>query len=333
MATRRQGLSQRRKAVGLTQESLAQRLGVERSTVVRWEAGDTEPLPPIRPNLAHVLQVSVDQLAELLTESENADATRAPSADTEVTIPMLLPEVQSEVRPGQVELEDLIPQVAETVEALRRALRSAGVVREDLNAMLLASGSSQVPLVAQLLSAELGGPVAIHVGPQPASVDVRPDRHRAKARRFKRLAAAGLLVLAGAAASAPFVSSHRAPIPPTATGTTPPATPVAAIPVPNPGNNNSPRGEDSTGATHTTPAADGPAPPEAAAVPAPHTTRATSDNQNTNRSKYPAVTPPGIPAIPGEAYAWSHPAPLSAGDQRRARLRPQLPTLPGRARP
>ena len=82
MALRRQGLSQRRKAVGLTQESLAGQLGVERSTVVRWEAGDTEPLPWIRPKLARALHVSIDQLAELLTTSENADTTRAPSADT-----------------------------------------------------------------------------------------------------------------------------------------------------------------------------------------------------------------------------------------------------------
>ena len=319
MAPRRQDLSQRRKAVGLTQESLAQRLGVERSTVVRWEAGDTEPLPSIRPNLAHALHLSVDELAELLTEPENADATRAPSAGTEVTIPMLLPEVQSEVRPGRVELEDLIPQVAETVEALRRALRSAGVVPEDLHAMLLGGGSSQVPLVVQLPSAELGGPVTIHVGPQPTSADVRPDRPRATSRGFKRLAAVGLLVLAGAAASAPLVSSHRGPIPPTAAGT---------IPAPNPGSNNSPRSEDSTGAIHTTPAADRPAPPEVAAVPAPHTTQATSDNRTTSGSTYPAVIPPGIPTTPAEAYAWSHPAPLSASDQRWARLRPQRPTLP-----
>jgi DNA-binding XRE family transcriptional regulator len=82
MALRRQGLSQRRKAVGLTQESLAGQLGVERSTVVRWEAGDTEPLPWIRPKLARALHVSIDQLAELLTTSENADTTRALSADT-----------------------------------------------------------------------------------------------------------------------------------------------------------------------------------------------------------------------------------------------------------
>jgi transcriptional regulator with XRE-family HTH domain len=36
---RRGRLAQRRKALGLTQEDLAGLLGVERSTVVRWERG------------------------------------------------------------------------------------------------------------------------------------------------------------------------------------------------------------------------------------------------------------------------------------------------------
>ncbi|MGH3864973.1 MAG: helix-turn-helix transcriptional regulator [Pseudonocardiaceae bacterium] len=37
----RQRLPARRKAVGLTQEQLAERLGAERSTVLRWEGGET----------------------------------------------------------------------------------------------------------------------------------------------------------------------------------------------------------------------------------------------------------------------------------------------------
>ena len=69
MALRRYGLSQRRKAVGFTQESFAERLGVERTTVVRWEAGETEPLPWVRPKMARALEVSIDQLAQLLTEA------------------------------------------------------------------------------------------------------------------------------------------------------------------------------------------------------------------------------------------------------------------------
>lgn len=52
MAAKRHALADRRQTVGHTQESLAALLGVERSTVVRWEAGETEPLPWCRPKLA-----------------------------------------------------------------------------------------------------------------------------------------------------------------------------------------------------------------------------------------------------------------------------------------
>ncbi|QOV36999.1 helix-turn-helix transcriptional regulator [Streptomyces ferrugineus] len=69
MALKRHGLVRRRRAVGLTQESLAEVLGVERSTVVRWESGKVAPQPWIRPRLAQALQVSAEDLAELLVIS------------------------------------------------------------------------------------------------------------------------------------------------------------------------------------------------------------------------------------------------------------------------
>ena len=50
MTVQRRATAQRRRAVGNTQEQLAQLLGVERSTRVRWEAGETEPLPWCQPN-------------------------------------------------------------------------------------------------------------------------------------------------------------------------------------------------------------------------------------------------------------------------------------------
>ncbi|MGY1943908.1 helix-turn-helix domain-containing protein [Nocardia asiatica] len=64
----RRRLAQRRKVQGFTQETLAARLEVERSTVVRWEAGKSEPQAGMRPKLADALQVTADQLADLLTE-------------------------------------------------------------------------------------------------------------------------------------------------------------------------------------------------------------------------------------------------------------------------
>ncbi|MGH3899561.1 MAG: Hsp70 family protein, partial [Pseudonocardiaceae bacterium] len=100
---------------------------------------------------------------------ECTEAKEALSADTEVTISVLAPEIQSQVRLVRAEFEDLIrPQVVETVEALRRALRSADVGPEELDAVLLVGGSSRVPLVAQLVSAELGRPVAVDADPTAA---------------------------------------------------------------------------------------------------------------------------------------------------------------------
>ncbi|MDQ3761691.1 MAG: helix-turn-helix domain-containing protein [Actinomycetota bacterium] len=70
MTAKRRGLAGRRKAVGCTQEQLAALLGVERSTVVRWEAGETEPLPWCRPKLAEALAVSLEVLDGLLTSPD-----------------------------------------------------------------------------------------------------------------------------------------------------------------------------------------------------------------------------------------------------------------------
>jgi molecular chaperone DnaK len=109
------------------------------------------------------------QRSVALCRRECTEAKEALSAGTEVTIPVLLPEVQAQVRMVRAEFEDLIrPRVAQTVEALRRALRSAGVGPADLDAVLLVGGSSRVPLIAQLISAELNRPVTVDADPQSA---------------------------------------------------------------------------------------------------------------------------------------------------------------------
>jgi transcriptional regulator with XRE-family HTH domain len=73
MAGRRTQLALRRKAVGLSQEQLAERLGVDRSTVVRWESGETLPQPWLRPKIARALQVSVAHLGDLLDDEHALD--------------------------------------------------------------------------------------------------------------------------------------------------------------------------------------------------------------------------------------------------------------------
>jgi transcriptional regulator with XRE-family HTH domain len=82
MSLKRGRLATRRKAVGFSQDQLAERLKVDRSTVARWESGETEPQPWIRPRLARALQVSVDQLDGLLGE---ADLVTWPSTRVAVT--------------------------------------------------------------------------------------------------------------------------------------------------------------------------------------------------------------------------------------------------------
>lgn len=98
---------------------------------------------------------------------ECVEAKEALSADTEATIPVVLPRVQTEVRITRTEFEALIRSpLADTIEVLRRALRSAQVEPEDLSAVLLVGGSSRIPLVAQLVTAELGRPVSVDAHPK-----------------------------------------------------------------------------------------------------------------------------------------------------------------------
>ncbi|SER91639.1 helix-turn-helix transcriptional regulator [Actinokineospora terrae] len=118
MASRRERFAQRRKTCGLTQEGLAERLGVERSTVVRWEGGDplSLPQPWLRPKIARVLQVSLDHLDELLADVTEAGAGIEPTESvTDPRVPavpdgVLLP-VMVDGRPV------LVPLDARTVAA------------------------------------------------------------------------------------------------------------------------------------------------------------------------------------------------------------------------
>ncbi|MDG4774037.1 helix-turn-helix transcriptional regulator [Solwaraspora sp. WMMD792] len=68
VTTRRHRFIQHRKAVGFTQEGLAAHLYIDRTTVARWERGETDPHPAVRARLAEALDLPVDQLEALLSD-------------------------------------------------------------------------------------------------------------------------------------------------------------------------------------------------------------------------------------------------------------------------
>jgi YVTN family beta-propeller protein len=79
------------------------------------------------------------------------------SFDTEATIPVFLPDRHFEVTLTRSEFEGMVRGSLEsTTQALVRALRSARLEPSDLSAVLLVGGSSRIPLVADLVSRELG---------------------------------------------------------------------------------------------------------------------------------------------------------------------------------
>ncbi|MBU2665350.1 Hsp70 family protein [Actinoplanes bogorensis] len=95
------------------------------------------------------------------------EAKEALSFDTETSIPVALPGLHTRVRLNRSELESMIlPALEDTVAATRRALRGAGVDAGQLSAVLLAGGSSRIPLVAQMLGEEFKRPVVADPHPE-----------------------------------------------------------------------------------------------------------------------------------------------------------------------
>lgn len=57
-----EGLAPRRRALDMTQQAVADALGVERATVGMWETGTSWPSARILPALADLLCCSIDEL-------------------------------------------------------------------------------------------------------------------------------------------------------------------------------------------------------------------------------------------------------------------------------
>jgi molecular chaperone DnaK (HSP70) len=97
------------------------------------------------------------------------DAKEALSSDTVVSIPVLLPGVQTEVRLTRAEFENMIrPAIAETIVALHRAVRTSGVAVADISAVRPVGGSSRIRLVALMVGSALVRPTPKVVLPSEA---------------------------------------------------------------------------------------------------------------------------------------------------------------------
>lgn len=118
-------------------------------------------------------EIDADDAAALAALARLRDDCRAAkealSLDTDAQIPVLLPALQTEVRITRPEFEAMVrTRVDETIDALERAIHSAGLEPDDIARVLLVGGSSRIPLVAELVRQATRRPVALDAHPKHA---------------------------------------------------------------------------------------------------------------------------------------------------------------------
>lgn len=222
----------------------------------------------------------------------------------------------------RTEFEELIrPPLAGTAEASPSDLKTRSDLKTTVTPVPTTVGASG------LTGSQVHTPAQIEVPRRlslatilPESIDAQ-ERRRAP-RRFTRLAAAGILALAGGAASVPLMTSHSGSIATTNVERLAPVAPVAAIPTPSIAD--SPHTENISPAPVAAP--NTPAEGTARSATAPVRIHQTVRSTITNRPRPPTTMmtspPPQTPEIPAEAYAaWSRMAELSGNDQARNHFR------------
>ncbi len=110
-----------------------------------------------------------DATALFRVREECREAKEALSADSEAVVPVALPGIHTQVRITRSEFEAIVaPRIRETVAALERSVRSAGLELADVDRVLLVGGTSRIPLVGALIRELTGRPIAIDAHPKHA---------------------------------------------------------------------------------------------------------------------------------------------------------------------
>lgn len=105
--------------------------------------------------------------AALELRNDCVAAKEALSADTDTTIPVRFPGLNTEIRLTRAEFESAVrPRVAETLDALDRAIASAGLKSGDLAGIVLVGGTSRIPLIVEQVSVHTGRPVLVDADPK-----------------------------------------------------------------------------------------------------------------------------------------------------------------------
>jgi actin-like ATPase involved in cell morphogenesis len=215
--------------------------GIERLGGIDFDAAVfahvTQTLEGVFDDLDPEDEAAVAAVARL--RQECTQAKEALSLDTEAVIPVLLPTTQTEVRCTRSELENMIrPPLVETVTALERAVRSAGLEPAAVSHVLLVGGSSRIPIVAQMVSSELGRPIAVDAHPKHAvALGAAIVAARAGGIRIGDATAAPAAAAVGSTMPAPPVQASAPPPPaaaPLPVAPPPPSAPPGQVHVPAP---------------------------------------------------------------------------------------------------
>jgi transcriptional regulator with XRE-family HTH domain len=141
-----------RHAGGYTQESFAEKVGVDRTTVGRWERGVQSPQPWQRPDIAAALDVSLDHLDDVLRR------TKRP-ADTPATIERAILEPSRSFadpergRLGFVSVSSADDAVHAAIPRLRRALDSIDLPDDGATRSLAELASDVAGMIEHRLQA------------------------------------------------------------------------------------------------------------------------------------------------------------------------------------